>query len=803
MLQPKLQKNLPYLGRIVALIVLMGVIGALIISFIKRSGVPPPPPYVKAPGPGRNVVSVTEGYEFSSKENGKTKLKLVAAKDTTYDDGRHELEKLVLTTYSPDEKEREQIRADHGLYQQQAGIVNFTGNVVAKNADGLEIRSEAMTYDQHNEVGSTEVAVTFSQGEISGSSVGAVVRSKEKTIALNKDAKLVITQPTGKGQPGASPPVEIRGQKANLAQLDGVAIFEGAASVTQGQQSGQADKITGVFTKPAAGRKPKLLRVETRGHSLLKSQEPGKASELQARDMDFQFDEAQRLKNAAGWGGAIARSLEKSSPREVTAERIEAVYTITATGSDLSTITTQGRTVMKIAAPEGALSDPKAAERILEADAVQTTFQPGGKNLAHAQATGNALLTVTPVVVTPVAERKKLQAPKFIADFFETGNLLKTFVADGGSLAEFEPMQEQKPVSGKRQKRTLTGKKMTANFEPQTQDVADLTVEGDAKFKEADRQASATNAVYKAADSTVAMRGKPQVWDAALRINAEEIDVNLDTDESFARGRVRTTYYSRETTGGAAPFGKAKAPVFIASDRAVVRHREGAARYEGNARTWQDDNFVRATTIELDRNEKTMIASGNVNSALYSIEREIETTPATASATAPAPGKPSAPQPVALPSSSGQPSSSQSASQSAKRREVIPIFATSEQMNYSDVTRLVRYTGNVKIKQGADQIEAAKAEVRIDEEHKLERLTATTSVVLTQPFRRATGDQVEYTAATDTAILTGNLARIEDREREAVTTGAKLTLHLRDARIQAADEGGSRRVKTTHRIRQQ
>ena len=794
MLQQKLQKNLPYVGRVIALIVLMGAVGALVVSFIKRSSVPPPPPYRTVPGPGRNVVSVTEGYEFDSKENGKTKLRLVAAKDTTYDDGRHELEKLVLTTYTPDEKESAQIRADHGVYQQQTGIVNFTGQVVARNAAGLEIKSESLTYDQHNEIGSTEAAVTFSQGEISGSSIGAIVHSKEKTIALNKDAKLVITQAGSNGKPGTSLPVEIRGQKANFAQLDGIAIFEGAASVTQGQQSGHADKITGVFTKPVEGRKAKLIRVETRGHSLLQSQAQGKASELQARDLDFQFDESQHLKNAAGWGGAIARSLEKSSPREVTAERIEAVYTITATGSELSSLTTQGRTVMKMSPPAGSTNNPKVAERVLEADSIQMMFQPDGQNLSHAEATGNALLTVTPVVVTPVAERKKLHAPKFIADFFEADNLMKTFVADGGSLAEFEPMQEPKPNSPKRKKRTLSGKKMTANFEQESQDVADLVVEGEAKFIEGDRQATATNEAYKASTSLVAMRGKPQVWDASLRINADEIDVNIETDESFARGRVRTTYYSRETTGGAAPFNKPKAPVFLASDRATVRHREGAARYEGNARTWQDDNFVRAATIELDKNEKTMIASGNVNSALYNVEREIEITPTAASVTAPVATKSSAPQSASLQPSAGQP---------AKRREVIPIFVTSDQMNYADPTHIVLYTGNVKIKQGADQIEAARAEVKIDEEHKLERLTATTGVVLTQPFRRGTGDQVEYTAATDTAILTGNLARVEDREHEAVTTGAKLTLHLRDARIQAADEGGSRRVKTTHRIRQQ
>ncbi|HZS10361.1 MAG TPA: LPS export ABC transporter periplasmic protein LptC [Blastocatellia bacterium] len=784
-LQYKLQQKLPYVGRAVSLIVLMGIIGALVVSFIKRSGkIKPLPEIARVVSPGRNVVSVTEGYEFLSRENGKTKLKLIAAKDITYDDGRHEMEKLDLTTYSPDGKESERIRADHGAYQQQSGIVTFTGNVVANNASGLEVKSEALTYDQNNEVATSEVLVNFSYGEISGSSTGAMVRSKEKTIELKKDAKLTITRAPEAGKPGTRPPVEIRGQHASFAQLDGIAVFEGEASVTQGQQSGRADKITGVFTKPAPGQKPKLMRVEARGNAQLKSQEPGKSSELQARDMDFHFDDTQHLKLAGGWGGAKAVSLEKDSPREITAEKIEATYTPTANGSDISSAVTQGRTTIKIAPTEADSKAGKAAERVLEADGVQVSFHPGGKYMARAEANGNALLTVTPVVINQKAERQRLRAPKFTADFFDTKNLLKTFVAEGGAVAEFEPMQEQ-PKGSKRQKRTLAGRKLTAGFDEQLQDVTVANVEGEAKFTEGERNATAANAIYTASTNTVAMRGKPQVWDAALRVNADEIDANTETGESLARGRVRTTYYSRETTNGAAPFKKPKAPVFIASDRALVKHREGAARYEGNARAWQDDNFVRAAMIELDRNEKTMIAAGNVNSALYSVEREIE--PATPGSAPPAGG-------AALQPAAGQ---------TGKRREVVPIFAAADQMNYSDVTRVVKYNGDVKIKQGSDQIDAATAEAKIDEEHKLERMTATTNVVLTQPARRGTGDRVEYTPATDTAILTGNLARVEDREREAVTTSAKLTLHLRDARIQAADEGGSRRVKTTHRIRQQ
>jgi lipopolysaccharide export system protein LptA len=748
-----LREKLYYLARILSLVVVMSLAGVLVISFVKRgSRLPPVPPVKTGSRLSAQVVAITEGYNYLSSEQGQKKFRLSAARDTSYADGRHELEKLHLITYAPDGRERAQIRAERGSYQQHQGLLTFTGQVVASDAEGLEIATEALTYDQHQGIASTEVAINFRRAEMSGSSVGAVLQAKERKLALLKDVRLVIVS-TEKTK--ASPPLEIRSQRADYAEPDGVVRFEGEVVMTQGDQMGRAEMVTGVLSQQTH----RLERVEARGNASLKSPEPGKTSELQARDLDFFFDEAQRLKLVVASGAARARSAEKDAPREIAAEKLEARYAPTATGSELQSVATQGRTMIKIAPGAGAPNSVQATERVLEADGVQLAFQAGGKHLARAEATGNAVLTVTPAAGGVQAERKQLRAPRFNADFYEANNAIKTFLAEGGAVAEFEPVEAQ----SKRPKRVLSGKRLTANFDQNLQEVASLTIEGEAKFSEGERHATAARATYTAASQTVALRGKPLVWDAASRLNADEIDATLETGESIARGRVRTTYYSRETTGGAAPFKKNKSPVFIAADRAVVRHREGAARYEGNARAWQDDNFVRAETIELDKNERLMIASGAVQSALYELEREVE----------------------------------------KGRREVVPIFATAERMSYTDATRVVRYEGGVKIRQGSDRIDAAAAEATMNEEYRLERLVASRNVVLSQPSRRGTGDKVEYVAATDTAVLTGNLAQVEDREREVSTiSGARLTLHLRDAKIEADDEGGTKRVRTTHRIQQ-
>jgi len=773
-----LKEKLPAIGRVLSLLLLVGTIAFIVTAFIRARRQPRPP------GPQRSeatlkakVTSIVEGYERVVMENGREKFRLLAAKDTAYDDGRHELEKVDLTANGEPQKDgsvkKMRITADRGAYTPDQNLVMFEGGVKVTSADGLEVATEKLNYEQKTEVASTDVAVQFKQGELSGSSLGAQLQAKTHNLTLAKNAHVIHTNPDPKKKGGL--PVDVQGDHASYVESDGVVRFEGGVSVTQGAKLAHADIVTGVVDV----KTKKLLRIEMRGNSMLKSQEKEKASEMQARDMDFFFDEAQHLKQAVATGAARAVSLEKDSPREITAETINAVYKPGEKESLLEAVSTQGRTTLKIEIAEGAgpnQNSKEVSERVIEADAVNTSFRDDGKNLARAEAVGNAILTITPKTITPTAERKKLRAASFAADFFDKGNSIKTFSADGGAVAEFEPLDQTSKLTRK----TVTGKKVTANLTEQAQDVSELTVEGDAKFtefvkesgkgkeaapgsaKESERNATAAKAVYTAADQMVAMRGKPLLWDQSSRANADEIDANVETGESFLRGKVRTIYYSREKTGGAAPFKKDKAPVTIAADRAVVKHREGAARYFGNVRAWQDNDFVRADNMELDNGERMMTAWGGAQSAFYDFEREVE----------------------------------------KGRKEIVPVFTTSDKIVYTDANRTARYEGNVHVKQGTDQIDAAVADAVLDEAHKLVQLTAARNVIMTQPQRRATGDQVVYTAATDTAVLTGNLAMVEDKEREGVTRSAKLTLHLRDARIEAVDESSNkRRVKTTHRIR--
>ena len=243
------------------------------------------------------------------------------------------------------------------------------------------------------------------------------------------------------------------------------------------------------------------------------------------------------------------------------------------------------------------------------------------------------------------------------------------------------------------------------------------------------------------------------------------MDSDLTHDISYSRGKTATTYYSQEQTNGATPFSKVKSPVYISSDRGEFHHNDGVALYTGDARAWQDDNFVRSDKLSILVDAKRMRADGHVQSGLYN----------------------------------------------AKRKEkgvtsIVPVFATADAMTYSDPDRLLHYENNVDIRQATDRVTSGVADVYLLKDvNEVERTIAQRNVVLTQPNRKGTGDWMQYTTADQVSVLKGNPARVDDVE-QGTTTGARLTVYSQEGRVIADDTRGPQspgRVHSTHKIRKQ
>jgi len=757
-----LRARFPIIARIVAISILTLGIGFIAISYYRLRNNTPFRLKSESPELSKEITGIIEGYEQRVTKGEQLYLLLKASRDITFSDGHHELENVSLAVYPPVGEKPDQIAAKRALYDQQNSIITFLGDVKIETKDALKVNTESLAYNQTSEVAQTDALITFSRENILGRATGAVVEAKSKKLELKKDVEITVAPEVLK-DPQARPstrsrPVTIRAARGLFEQESMKLSFHGGVTAEQ-----ERDLMSGDSLYATLNAQKRLQKVEVRGNSYLRSGEEGRAAEVHAVDMDFFLDQDQRLERALALRDTRASTLDSDAEMQLSgANVIEVHFLAQADRSLLQEMRTEGRSVINLSAPKSKANDARAANKRLTADAMKLTWRVTGRDLEKAEAVGNAELFVEPVIKNATADRKTLTAPRFDCDFYEAGNLARTFTATGGAKATIDPVQ---PVKD-RFTRTLTSQKITAVFVKETQDIERMDAQGEAKFNENDRSGVAENISYQASDDTVRLRGgEPTVWDSRARTKAVELESDLRNDVSYSRGKTATTYYSQEQTSGATPFSKVKSPVYIVSDRGEFHHASGVAIYAGNARAWQDDNFVRADKLTIYVKDKKMDADGRVQSAVYNARRKGEGT-----------------------------------------NSIVPVFAAADSMSYNDVNRTLHYENSVDIRQGTDRITSGVADVYLYKESSdVEKTVAQRTVVLTQPSRKGTGDWIQYTTADEIVVLKGNPARVEDTEQGSIE-GGSLTLNVREGTVTANDARGAQspgRVRSTHKIRKQ
>ncbi len=550
-------------------------------------------------------------------------------------------------------------------------------------------------------------------------------------------------------------PTNIRSNDAVYEQSIGKITLDGNAEITQRNDLIKGDNIIAELYP-----NKKLRNAFAKGNSFLKQTTPERTTEISANELNAVFDENQFLQiaNAVGDGSAILIPAQSNEYSKVTISAPNRIQVNFKGEGLLDQMQTQGRTTIQLNAPN---NSPDAADKRLTADSVKSFFNQNGKDLTRAEAAGNAELYVEPLKNSAENYKTTVNAANFTCEFFPTGNNAKNCTADGKTKTVRVPT-----VAGdNRGTQTLLTDKLNAGFNQQTQDVQQLDAVGNTKFTELDRSGIADRISFSTTDEIVRLRGgEPTVWDSRARAKAGEIDWDSRNEKTSLRGNISTTYYSQKQTGGATPFGESSKPVFVTAAAAEFDHRAETGLYTGNARAWQENNYVRADKLLLQQKQGQLLAEGAVQSLLYNAKRK-----------------------------------------EGGKETNIPVYATAQKLTYNRENRILRYETDVDIRQGTDRITAGAANVFMNERNDVSQTVAENNVVVTQPKRKASGDYAQYNAADEIVILRGNPARIEDAENGS-SQGGEVTVYLRENRVVGegkTKQAGSGRIRSVYKVKNQ
>jgi lipopolysaccharide export system protein LptA len=314
--------------------------------------------------------------------------------------------------------------------------------------------------------------------------------------------------------------------------------------------------------------------------------------------------------------------------------------------------------------------------------------------------------------------------------------------------------------------------------------------------------ATADQATYEAATQTVHLSGNPRIKDPNGELSASAIEVERATGNARATGGVKATYRQggRQSVSFAGT-----GPIHVIADHAQLDRDKDLTMFYGTARDqarlWQGSDSLSAPIVELSRVKGTLSAHGESGAA--SAVNAVFTSSSSGSKSVAPPATPEATTPGAT----------QGPATPARAAGTSVVRLQSKAFLYAENDHKAVFTGGVSAQTPNGTLHANGMDIYFTTPggtntpdpqgnqpgSQISRIVAHGSVLLQQPGRKGTGEQLNYTAQDGKFVLTGTSStppRLVDEVRGTVT-GAALIFNDRDDSV-TVDGGASKAVTQTH-----
>ena len=669
------------------------------------------------------------------------------------------LEDVKITVYGKNGDRNDVIHTQSCRYAKNDGSIQCEGKVTLEleSADDaarvatepsakpniIHIGTSAVTFERATGRAQTVQPVTFTFPSGHGDGVGAVYQSDTGQVQVVRDVRIEVqpqvTGPEKKGK--ATPaPVVMRGSSMELDKMKRSVVLLGPASAVT-----PAQHVT-------AGEFRLLLDAEFRAQTLIAS--PGSLSqrpevtELGAQgNSRLHADKVTASFAPRGWVSNIVAdgNVDGTSPSgKVRAERGEMEMWPQVNQARLLTL--RGNVHVDARDPKSGL------DRTLATNALELSFS-GGKageanRVQHAETLERGVMAWTDAG----AVRSRLAGDRLALDFGPQGKA-RTLNATGAVQSEREAAGH-----GVQTASATTG---VVQLSP-AGDWSQITLRGNVRLQDADRNAESQQAVFTHAAQTTVLTGQALVRDASSETRAPKITFLQSTGEIEAEGPVRSTDFSSRGPG----LQLSPAPANITADRLRANSKTGRAVYTGHVRLWQGPSVMEAEMIELFRDNRELQATGNVRAVF--------------------------PQ-------------SKAAGSVATSNPVWHVSSGS--LTYWDGEDRAHLEKNVFVQSAEQRMRAPMLDLYFTRSasskpgggtSEISRAVGTGGVVVEQGDRRGTAERGVYTAADEKFVLSGGTPTLFDPV-QGTTTGRELTFYRADDTI-IVDSGNGLRTMTRHRV---
>jgi lipopolysaccharide export system protein LptA len=720
---------------------------------------------------------------------------------------------------------------------------HIAGESESKDERLIHVTTSGLVFLQKLGVAATEKDIEFESGGLTGHAVGADYNSDTGVVVLHSEVRVSGLQHDRPVVLTASHAVLDRPrQTMELSQAKYVAVGTGKAD-GEGQTA-QAQHVVVHLRKDGSAERVEAQRevtlsngaggsvVAPRGEMTLNGQNQPQSA-VMAGGVKYGADDP--LRQAQGEGAEARMAFD--------------------TNGHLEHVVMSGP-VHLLERVRASAAEPWS-QRELNAGAVELGLaaDPQGKTiLRDAKATGEARVKQLNVSAKNGTTSSEIAGDVLTAHFVR--------VADTDHIAEVhgDGRTSLRKVTAKGVVTTSSADSMVAHFQPAKadggsgtvvgstaknssegmggDDVADATEQGHVVMTKlpvskpgetappTEERITAERAIYKGATRNgeperTTLTGNVQVSDGTNVLWADRVTEQGNGDAT-ADGSVKASY--GET-------GSADEPAHVLAARAELNHDSEIAIFHGvpgrPARLWQGASQVDAPVLQFDRKQRGLLARGEGQGAPMAVHAVMVKSRLAQSQS-------SADSDAAKPGGFAK----KAAKTGATGRDVIRV--TSRELTYSDEARKAEFTGGVAVQSTDSSMKAEQVVVYLQPltpgtgkasqangigkvngtrtslspaadgngfmSGKLEKMVASGHVEMEQPGRRATGEQLAYTANDEMYILTGTAAalpKVVDDQRGTVT-GTSLRFHSSDDNVvvsNGGESGSGQRVRTETRVK--